>query len=106
MHAISKQREIIDRRALLDELRLLAERLKEAQRAGYDEIRRRFEAGSGGTVAVREHCFLMDQLVRTLHDFVTAHVYPLANPTSGEHLAIVAVGGYGRGELAPHSDVD
>jgi [protein-PII] uridylyltransferase len=111
-------REIIDRRRLLDDLRGVAkaegterrtpfaERLKTTYRAGYDEIRRRFEEGGSGTVAVREHCFLMDQLVRALHDFVTQHVYPLANPTKGEHLSIVAVGGYGRGELAPHSDVD
>ena len=70
------------------------------------EIRQRFEAGASGTETVRGLSFLMDQLIRALYDFVGSHVYPLANPTSGEHMAVVAVGGYGRGELAPYSDID
>ena len=53
-----------------------------------------------------DQCFLIDQLVRLLFDFVAEHIYPLANPTEGEKLAVVAVGGYGRGEMAPYSDVD
>jgi len=120
MSIIARQREIVDRRVLGEALASLASLpgtaagdrsavvglLKTALRDGHDEIQRRFAGGASGAQTVREHCFLMDQLVRALHDFTIGHVYPLANPTSGEHLVIVAVGGYGRGELAPHSDID
>ncbi|HEY1259885.1 MAG TPA: [protein-PII] uridylyltransferase, partial [Stellaceae bacterium] len=120
MAAIHRQRDIVDRRALAEELaqaarsqRLLAldrrplvALLKEALGAGRAEIRRRFEASGDGAAVMREQYFLIDQLIRALYDVVGAEIYPLANPTAGEHLAIIAVGGYGRGELAPYSDID
>src|SRR5204862_4479215 len=67
---------------------------------------RRFEADGTAVRAVREQCFLVDQLIRVLYDLVTEAIYPLANPTEGEKMVIVAVGGYGRGEMAPYSDID
>jgi [protein-PII] uridylyltransferase len=115
---IQRQREIVDRRALAAALAALAEDaaelargrvvevLKDALRRGRAEVQKRFDEGAGGGETVRALSFLMDQLIRTLHDFVEAHVYPVANPTAGEHMAVVAVGGYGRGELAPYSDID
>ena len=120
MHAIRDQRDIVDRRSLAATLDRLADgrreagaeraavlaALKEALTAGRAEIRRRFLADDDGRRAAVETSFLIDQLVRTLYDFTVGRVFPLANPSAGEHLAIVAVGGYGRGELAPHSDVD
>jgi [protein-PII] uridylyltransferase len=120
MGSIARQREIIDRRALTEQLSVVAcsanapgldrsafvAPLKVALTAGRAEIRRRFEATGNGAATIREQCFLMDQLIRALFDLVTQVIYPLPNPTSGERLAIVAVGGYGRGELAPYSDVD
>jgi [protein-PII] uridylyltransferase len=116
--AIAKQREIIDRRALSDALAALAEDsatpdrtrvvalLREAMDRGHTEIQARFEHGGNAAHCIAEQCFLVDQLIRTAFDFVSGHVYPIANPTKGEKLTVVAVGGYGRGEMAPYSDVD
>jgi [protein-PII] uridylyltransferase len=74
---------------------------------GRAEITRRLDAApSHGLAAANAGAYLVDQIVAALFDVTIRRLYPLANPTSGERLAVLAVGGYGRGEMAPHSDVD
>ena len=118
---IANQRAIIDRRALADDIATLVagegnavraraaivEMLRASLAAGRDELVRRLALHpSRGTECVQGQAFLIDQLIRVIHDHVVARVYPASNRSTGERIAIVAVGGYGRGEMAPHSDVD
>ena len=84
--------------------------LRDALAKGRAEIRRRFEEPgplrNDGPAVLVATSYLMDQIIRVLFDFADQHAYPAANPSAAERLGLVATGGYGRGELAPLSDID
>ena len=49
---------------------------------------------------------MLDEIIRVLFEFAVRHLYPSQNPSEAERMAVVATGGYGRGLLAPGSDID
>ncbi|MBP6030712.1 MAG: [protein-PII] uridylyltransferase [Sphingobium sp.] len=121
--ALPNRRAIIDRRAVADQLEQviaaadtadtallrgkIVALLAEVLAAGRAEAMRRLEAHpTNGRETVQAFAFLTDQVLRILYDATVRHLYKPGNRSTAEQMVLLAVGGYGRGEMAPGSDVD
>jgi [protein-PII] uridylyltransferase len=80
--------------------------LREALDHARAEVGRRLDDGAPGRELVAGMSLAVDEVIRAMMRHVTQRMAPNANRMKGERIAFVAVGGYGRGELAPHSDID
>ncbi|PTM52839.1 UTP--GlnB (protein PII) uridylyltransferase GlnD [Phreatobacter oligotrophus] len=90
------------REARAEVVQLLKKRLIEARKVAEE----RLIASIDGRTCAEALSLFQDDVIRTLYGWITDQLYPSENPSSGERMTIVATGGYGRGMLAPGSDID
>ncbi len=121
LRASRTSREIVDRDAIVEALAALAREhrgdsnalrlavvasLKQTLAEGRETARRWLNEDGAGTACAERLSALMDGIISALFIHATTELYPRVSPSSGERLGVAAVGGYGRGSMAPGSDVD
>src|SRR5256884_2384185 len=84
----------------------VAQYLKGVQEEGRAATERMLREDRHGRLCAERLCFMQDELIRLLFEFAGQQLYRSDNPSDSERMAVVATGGYGRGLLAPGSDID
>jgi [protein-PII] uridylyltransferase len=84
----------------------VAQYLKGAHAAGRAAAEGMLLEDRHGRLCAERLCFMQDELIRLLFEFAGSQLYRSDNPSEAERMAVVATGGYGRGLLAPGSDID
>ncbi len=120
-HPLRGSNDLIDARAIAEELEklatahsggerelrsVIAQRLKAALVEGRAKAEQLLLKDRHGRRCAERLCKLEDTIICLLFDCARKHLYPSQNPSEAERMAVVATGGYGRGLQAPGSDID
>src|SRR6202050_4017402 len=84
----------------------VAQRLKSALTQARSRAEQLLLKDRHGRRCAERLCQMQDDIIRILFEFTGNEIYPSLVPSEAEHMAVVATGGYGRGLLAPRSDID
>ncbi len=84
----------------------VAQRLKSALTEARERAEKHLLKDRHGRLCAERLCRMQDQIIRILFDFARSELYPPQVPSDAERMAVIATGGYGRGLLAPGSDID
>ncbi|WP_430241144.1 [protein-PII] uridylyltransferase [Neorhizobium sp. DAR64861/K0K2] len=88
-------------RPLLESRAALLPILRQASVDGREKARELLSQDGSGLRCARRISWIQDQLICVLNETITESLYP-----EGREIAVAATGGYGRGTLAPGSDID
>src|ERR1043166_7859580 len=83
----------------------VAQRLKSVLGEGRRAAEEALLADRHGRACAERLCLMQDDIIRILYD-LTVRLYRTTTPSDSERMAVVATGGYGRGLMAPRSDID
>ncbi|MEG6508220.1 [protein-PII] uridylyltransferase [Methyloligella sp. 2.7D] len=84
----------------------MAKRFRGLIDEAHAQAERQLNADGDGIRCSESISEFQDALIRLAYDVIVKHVYRAENPSAAERMAVVATGGYGRGRLAPGSDID
>jgi [protein-PII] uridylyltransferase len=80
--------------------------LKSVLKSARTEAENRLCTDGKGTQCAKNLAYVQDEIIRTLYELAREKIYPRTKASELQEIAIIATGGYGRGTLAPGSDID